>query len=72
MELAGGQDPLSRRIVRIAHRGALDALDILSALPALERVLAEMGQSVKLRAGVAAAGRVLAEAVATASVNREV
>ena len=59
VKLAGGQGPLSGKIFRIAHMGRIDELDILSALSAVELVLAEMGQSVKLGQSVAAAGNVL-------------
>jgi len=62
VKLAGGQGPLKGRIFRMAHMGLVDELDILATLAALELVLAEMGQDVKLGAGVAAASRVLAEA----------
>ena len=62
VKLAGGQGPLKGRIFRIAHMGMVDELDILSSLAAMELVLAEMGQNVKLGASVAAASRVLAEA----------
>jgi aspartate aminotransferase-like enzyme len=62
IKLAGGQGPLKGRIFRIAHMGASDELDIISSLAAIELVLAEMGQDVKLGIGVAAASRVLAEA----------
>jgi aspartate aminotransferase-like enzyme len=40
----------------------LDELDVLSTIAAIELVLVEMGQSVKLGLGVAAAGRVIPEA----------
>jgi aspartate aminotransferase-like enzyme len=66
VKLAGGQGPLAGKIFRIAHFGAVDELDILSALAAIELVLAETGQSVKLGAAVAAASRVIAAAVQTA------
>jgi serine---pyruvate transaminase len=62
IKLAGGQGPLKGRIFRMAHMGMVDELDVLSALAALELVLVEMRQDVKLGTGVAAAGRVLAEA----------
>ena len=62
VKLAGGQGPLKGRIFRIAHMGMVDELDILSTLAAIELVLVEMGQAVKLGVGVAAASRVLAEA----------
>jgi len=60
VKLAGGQGPLAGRIFRIAHFGILDELDVISALAAMEMVLAEMGQSVKLGKGVSAASRVMA------------
>ena len=71
VKLAGGQGRLQGRILRIAHLGMVDELDILSTLAALELVLAETGQNVKLGAGVAAAGRVLA-ATSAAMVPYEV
>lgn len=64
VKLAGGQGPLRGKIFRIAHMGALDELDILATLAAIELVLVEMGQTVKLGSGVAAASRVLAEPTA--------
>lgn len=62
IKLAGGQGPLKGRIFRIAQMGMVDELDVISTLAALELALVEMCQDVKLGAGVAAAGRVLAEA----------
>jgi putative peptide zinc metalloprotease protein len=47
--------------VRVAHMGIVDDLDVISLVAALELTLAEMGQSVKLGTGVAAASRVIAE-----------
>ena len=55
VKLAGGQGPLKGRIFRIAHMGMVDELDILSTLAAIELVLVEMGQDVKL--GVRRGGR---------------
>jgi aspartate aminotransferase-like enzyme len=63
IKLAGGQDSLKGRIIRLAHMGHIDAFDVLAALSALELVLLEMGHAVEPGAGVAAAQRVLAEAV---------
>ena len=60
VKLAGDQGPLAGRIFRISHLGTLDELDVISALAAMELVLAEMGQSVKLGKGVTAASRVMA------------
>ena len=70
VKLAGGQGPLKGRIFRIAHMGLVDELDILSSLAAIELVLAEMGQDVKLGASVAAASRVLAEAGGRSTVSQ--
>lgn len=63
VKLAGGQGRLKGKILRIAHFGAVDELDILSALAAMELVLVELGQSVKLGSSVAAASEILARAV---------
>ena len=57
--VAGGQEKLKGKIIRIGHLGYLDTLDTLGAIAALELVLAEMGVKVPLGAGVAAAQRVL-------------
>jgi aspartate aminotransferase-like enzyme len=63
VKLAGGQDTLEGRIIRLGHMGYIDQFDVLTALSALELVLLEMGHPVEAGAGVAAAQRVLAEAV---------
>lgn len=60
VKLAGGQGPLKGKIVRIAHMGEIDELDIVSALAAMELVLHELGRPVELGAAVAAASRVFA------------
>lgn len=60
IKLAGGQGRLKDKVFRMAHMGIVDELDVLSALAAIELTLVEMGQSVKLGTGVAAASRVLA------------
>jgi aspartate aminotransferase-like enzyme len=64
LRLAGGQDSLKGKIVRLAHMGYIDQFDVLAALSGLELVLLEMGYGVEPGAGVAAAQRALAEAVA--------
>jgi aspartate aminotransferase-like enzyme len=64
IKLAGGQDTLKGKILRLAHMGYIDAFDVLAALSGLELVLLEMGHALEPGAGVAAAQRVLAEAVA--------
>lgn len=59
VKLAGGQGPLKGKILRIAHFGTIDELDILSALAAMELVLVELGRPITLGASVAAASQVL-------------
>ncbi|MFO0928655.1 MAG: alanine--glyoxylate aminotransferase family protein [Gemmataceae bacterium] len=66
VRLAGGQDTLKGKILRLGHMGYIDAFDVLAALSALELVLLEMGHRFTPGAGVAAAQRVYAEAVPTA------
>lgn len=63
IKLAGGQDKLRGKIFRIGHFGALDALDVLGTLAALELTLCDLGYRVELGAAVAAAGRELVEPV---------
>ncbi len=63
MKLAGGQDHLKGKIIRLAHMGYIDQFDVLTALSGIELVLQEMGYPLEPGAGVAAAQRVLAEAV---------
>jgi aspartate aminotransferase-like enzyme len=62
VKLADGQGPVKGKIFRIAHMGIIDELEILGTIAAMELVLVEMGQVVKLGAGVAAASEVLAAA----------
>jgi aspartate aminotransferase-like enzyme len=57
VKLAGGQDSLKGKIVRLAHMGYIDAFDVLAAVSALELTLAAMGHVFELGAGVAAAQR---------------
>jgi aspartate aminotransferase-like enzyme len=64
LKLAGGQDALKGKIVRLGHMGYTDAFDVLAALSGLELVLLEMGHSLEPGSGVAAAQRSLAKAVA--------
>jgi aspartate aminotransferase-like enzyme len=57
--IAGGQGKLQGRIVRIGHMGQVDAVDTLGALAAIELVLASMGHTFTLGAGVTAALRAM-------------
>jgi serine---pyruvate transaminase len=63
LKLAGGQDQLKGRIIRLGHMGYIDQFDILAALAGLELVLLEIGVPVQPGKGVAAAQEVLAEGV---------
>ncbi len=56
--VAGGQDVLKGKIVRISHMGCIDEYDILTGISCLEKVLQEMGYQFTLGAGVAAAQKV--------------
>ncbi len=53
--LAGGQDDLKGKIVRLSHMGCLDEYDMLTGISCLEKVLNKMGYKFSLGAGVAAA-----------------
>jgi serine---pyruvate transaminase len=63
LRLAGGQDALKGKIIRLAHMGYIDQFDVLAALSGLELVLLEMGHPVEPGSGVAAAQQILAAAV---------
>jgi aspartate aminotransferase-like enzyme len=63
LKLAGGQDTLKGKIVRLAHMGYIDQFDVLAALAGLELVLLEMGHPVEPGAGVAAAQKVFARGI---------
>jgi aspartate aminotransferase-like enzyme len=62
MKLAGGQDTLKGKIIRLAHMGHADVFDVIGALSALELVLLEQGFQLEPGAGVAAAQRIFLEA----------
>ena len=62
LKLAGGQDTLKGKIIRLAHMGYIDQFDVLAALSGVELVLLEMGHPVQVGAGVAAAQREWAKA----------
>ncbi len=60
--IAGGQNRLKGKIVRIAHCGYFGAFDILTTFSALEMALRELGHEVELGSGVGAAQSVFLEA----------
>lgn len=62
MQIAGGQDHLKGRIIRIGHMGYLDQFDALSVLSALELSLQHQGHRFETGAAVQAAQRVFADA----------
>jgi aspartate aminotransferase-like enzyme len=64
LKLAGGQDHLKGKIIRLAHMGYIDQFDVLAGLAGVELVLLEMGHPVEPGKGLAAAQRVLAEGIA--------
>lgn len=55
---AGGQDELKGRIVRVAHLGWIDQVDMMQAIAALEFQLRRMGHAFRPGAGLAAAQEV--------------
>lgn len=57
--VAGGQDKLKGKTIRIAHMGMIDEFDIVAGIACLEKVLKKMGHTFELGAGVAAAQKVL-------------
>ena len=59
--LAGGQDHLKGKILRIAHLGYIDTFDIIVSVSAIEMALAKFGHKVELGKGVGAAQAILME-----------
>lgn len=59
--LAGGQEDLKGKIVRMTHMGYVDAVDTIGALAAIEEVLIKMGHKIEPGAGLTAAQKVLVE-----------
>ncbi len=57
--VAGGQDRLKGKIIRIGHMGYMDIADLLGAITALELALKEVNYPVKLGTGVGAAMEVI-------------
>ena len=61
VKVAGGQGSMKNKIIRVAHMGYVDPLDVIGVIAALEWSLAELGYPVESGAGVAAATRVFSE-----------
>ncbi|HUS57080.1 MAG TPA: alanine--glyoxylate aminotransferase family protein [Planctomycetota bacterium] len=53
--IAGGQDQLKGKIIRISHMGYADSTDVIIAISAVEMLLVEMGHKLEIGAGVRAA-----------------
>jgi aspartate aminotransferase-like enzyme len=53
LTIAGGQDHLKGKIIRIAHIGYYSEMDVAIAVTALEMTLADLGYPVKRGAGIA-------------------
>jgi len=53
--IAGGQDEMKGKIIRIAHMGYIDESDIIAGIACLEKVLFLMGYKFNLGAGTKAA-----------------
>ncbi|GAB4247096.1 MAG: alanine--glyoxylate aminotransferase family protein [Acidobacteriota bacterium] len=65
VKVAGGQGKLKGQIIRIAHLGYFDSLDVVTVLAAVELALRRQGRDVEVGRGVGAALAVLAEATAS-------
>jgi len=59
--MAGGQDHLKGKIIRIAHLGYVDTFDIIIAISSIEMALGKFGHKVEFGKGVAAAQEILME-----------
>lgn len=59
--IAGGQDELEGKIIRLSHFGYCDTFDITTGISALELTLNELGHPVTFGKGVGAALKVLSE-----------
>ncbi|HEV3119204.1 MAG TPA: alanine--glyoxylate aminotransferase family protein [Gemmataceae bacterium] len=61
LKLAGGQDHLKGKIIRLAHMGYIDQFDVLSGLAGVELALLDMGYTLEPGCGLAAAQKVFAQ-----------
>jgi len=53
--IAGGQDELKGKVIRVAHMGFIEEFDVILGISCLEKVLFQMGYKFNLGAGVKAA-----------------
>ncbi len=56
--IAGGQDEMKGKLIRIAHMGFIEEFDIILGISCLEKVLTQMGYKFELGSGVKAAEEV--------------
>ncbi|HRX84938.1 MAG TPA: alanine--glyoxylate aminotransferase family protein, partial [Phycisphaerae bacterium] len=61
MQIAGGQDDLKGKVIRIGHMGYMDAGDTLAVIGALELTLKGLGHKFTIGAGLKAAQEVFAK-----------
>jgi aspartate aminotransferase-like enzyme len=59
LSMAGGQDHMKGKLVRLSHMGYVDPLDTLGMVAAIEYTLADLGVNVEIGKGVATAAKVL-------------
>lgn len=64
--IAGGQDHLKGKIIRVANLGYVNTFDIIIAVSAIEMALKKFGADIELGKGVAAAQAILLEGFADA------
>lgn len=53
--IAGGQDEMKGKLIRIAHMGYIEEMDIIAGISCLEKVLTQMGYKFQLGSGLKAA-----------------
>jgi len=56
--IAGGQDELKGKVFRFAHMGFIEEFDIIAGISCLEKILAQMGYTFSMGAGIKAAEEV--------------
>ena len=61
MHLAGGQDHLKGKIVRMSHMGYIDVIATLGVIGAIEQIAHRLGHPFVLGTGLTAAQKVFAE-----------
>ena len=59
--VAGGQDELKDKVIRVSHMGYVDPIDTLGLIGAIEHTLVACGVTVEIGAGAAAAAKALAD-----------